>query len=157
MRAEWDRLIGAMDAECYAQFLRFIGNEADPLPTDEPGASREHTFWVLIDNALVFDATALRPWMCQWPRSARATASAGASIWWIGAACRHAPLRQRSFPAPTICTSSATGYSMPGCSTIDGDLQGGLGDPAGEGQGCRSCFPAMQTGRLLIHLLIILI
>lgn len=55
MRAQWDRLIGAMDAECYAQFLRFIGNEADPLPCDGPEiSSREHTFWVLIDNALVF-------------------------------------------------------------------------------------------------------
>lgn len=55
MRAEWDRLIGAMDAECYAQFLRFIGNEAEPLPFDGPEiSSREHTFWVLIDNALVF-------------------------------------------------------------------------------------------------------
>ncbi|WP_349295040.1 amino acid adenylation domain-containing protein (plasmid) [Thioclava sp. 'Guangxiensis'] len=55
MRAQWDRLIGAMDAECYAQFLRFIGNEAEPLPFDGPEiSSREHTFWVLIDNALVF-------------------------------------------------------------------------------------------------------
>lgn len=55
MRPQWDRLIGAMDAECYAQFLRFIGNEAEPLPFDGPEiSSREHTFWVLIDNALVF-------------------------------------------------------------------------------------------------------
>jgi amino acid adenylation domain-containing protein len=55
MRPQWDRLIGAMDRECFAQFLRFIGNEADPLPCDGPEiASREHTFWVLIDNALVF-------------------------------------------------------------------------------------------------------
>lgn len=55
MRAQWDRLIGAMDAECYAQFLRFIGNEAEPCPFDGPEiSSREHTFWVLIDNALVF-------------------------------------------------------------------------------------------------------
>ncbi|UOA29258.1 amino acid adenylation domain-containing protein [Pseudosulfitobacter sp. DSM 107133] len=55
MRAQWDQLIGAMDAECYAQFLRFIGNESDPLPYDGPEiSSREHTFWVLIDNALVF-------------------------------------------------------------------------------------------------------
>lgn len=55
MRPEWDRLIGLMDAECFDQFLRFIGNEADPLPFDGPEvSSREHTFWVLIDNALVF-------------------------------------------------------------------------------------------------------
>ncbi|TPE49606.1 amino acid adenylation domain-containing protein [Amaricoccus solimangrovi] len=55
MRARWDELIAAMDAETYAQFLRFIGNEAEPLPFDGPDiSSREHTFWVLIDNALVF-------------------------------------------------------------------------------------------------------
>lgn len=55
MRAQWDRLIGAMDTECYDQFLRFIGDEAEPLPFDGPEiSSREHTFWVLIDNALVF-------------------------------------------------------------------------------------------------------
>lgn len=55
MRARWDELIAAMDAECYAQFLRFIGNEVEPLPFDGPEiSSREHTFWVLIDNALVF-------------------------------------------------------------------------------------------------------
>ncbi|WP_052261900.1 non-ribosomal peptide synthetase [Leisingera sp. ANG-M1] len=55
MRAQWDALIGAMDALCYEQFLRFIGNEAEPLPFDGPEvSSREHTFWVLIDNALVF-------------------------------------------------------------------------------------------------------
>ncbi len=60
MRAEWDRLIAAMDGECYAQFLRFIGNEAEPLPIDGPEiSSREHTFWVLIDNALVFRRHAL--------------------------------------------------------------------------------------------------
>ncbi|OAN75735.1 hypothetical protein A8B82_02055 [Sulfitobacter sp. EhC04] len=62
MRAQWDQLIGAMDAECYAQFLRFIGNEADPLPFDGPDiSSREHTFWVLIDNALVFRQHRLMP------------------------------------------------------------------------------------------------
>ncbi|MEY8799243.1 amino acid adenylation domain-containing protein [Leisingera sp. XS_AS12] len=55
MRAQWDALIGAMDPLCYDQFLRFIGNEAEPLPFDGPEvSSREHTFWVLIDNALVF-------------------------------------------------------------------------------------------------------
>ncbi|WP_264211406.1 amino acid adenylation domain-containing protein [Leisingera thetidis] len=55
MRAQWDALISAMDPLCYDQFLRFIGNEAEPLPFDGPDvSSREHTFWVLIDNALVF-------------------------------------------------------------------------------------------------------
>ncbi|TMV88055.1 amino acid adenylation domain-containing protein [Thioclava sp. BHET1] len=55
MRPQWEQLIGAMDAECFAQFLRFIGNETEPLPCDGPEiSSREHTFWVLIDNALVF-------------------------------------------------------------------------------------------------------
>ncbi|RJL13071.1 amino acid adenylation domain-containing protein [Paracoccus siganidrum] len=62
MRPEWDRLIGAMDDECHDQLLRFIGNEADPLPTDGPEvSSREHTFWVLIDNALVFRRHRLEP------------------------------------------------------------------------------------------------
>lgn len=62
MRAQWDQLIGAMDAECYAQFLRFIGNESDLLPFDGPDiSSREHTFWVLIDNALVFRQHRLTP------------------------------------------------------------------------------------------------
>ncbi|NIZ12297.1 amino acid adenylation domain-containing protein [Phaeobacter sp. HF9A] len=55
MRAQWEALIAAMDGLCYDQFLRFIGNEAEPLPCDGPEvSSREHTFWVLIDNALVF-------------------------------------------------------------------------------------------------------
>ena len=60
MRPAWAQLIGTMDSECYTQFLRFIGNEADPLPLDGPEiSSREHTFWVLIDNALVFRRHAL--------------------------------------------------------------------------------------------------
>jgi amino acid adenylation domain-containing protein len=55
MKPQWQALIGAMDALCYDQFLKFIGNEREPLPTDGPDvSSREHTFWVLIDNALVF-------------------------------------------------------------------------------------------------------
>ncbi len=62
MRAQWDQLINAMDPECYLQFLRFIGNEAEPLPFDGPEiSSREHTFWVLIDNALVFRQHKLMP------------------------------------------------------------------------------------------------
>lgn len=62
MRSQWDLLIGSMDKLCFDQFLRFIGNEADPLPTDGPEvSSREHTFWVLIDNALVFRRYQLEP------------------------------------------------------------------------------------------------
>ncbi len=62
MRTQWDALIGAMDPLCFEQFLRFIGNELEPLPTDGPDvSSREHTFWVLIDNALVFRRYQLQP------------------------------------------------------------------------------------------------
>ncbi|PDT02547.1 non-ribosomal peptide synthetase [Rhizobium chutanense] len=62
MRAEWDRLLQTMDAETYEQFLRFVGDEKDPLPTDGPDiSSREHTFWVLIDNALIFRKHRLVP------------------------------------------------------------------------------------------------
>lgn len=62
MRAQWDQLIDVMDGECYGQFLRFIANEAEPLPVDGPEiSSREHTFWVLIDNALVFRRHKMTP------------------------------------------------------------------------------------------------
>jgi amino acid adenylation domain-containing protein len=62
MRSEWDRLLGAMDADTYEQFLRFVGDEKDPLPTDGPDiSSREHTFWILIDNALIFRQHRLKP------------------------------------------------------------------------------------------------
>jgi amino acid adenylation domain-containing protein len=62
MRSEWDRLLGAMDADTYEQFLRFVGDEKDPLPTDGPDiSSREHTFWILIDNALIFRQHKLKP------------------------------------------------------------------------------------------------
>lgn len=55
MRAEWDALLSAMDPLMFDQFLKFIGNEAEPLPHDGPEiGSREHTFRVLIDNAMVF-------------------------------------------------------------------------------------------------------
>ncbi|WP_049732134.1 non-ribosomal peptide synthetase [Rhizobium ecuadorense] len=62
MRSEWDRLLSTMDADTYDQFLRFVGDEKDPLPTDGPDiSSREHTFWVLIDNALIFRKHRLVP------------------------------------------------------------------------------------------------
>ncbi|MEZ2126401.1 MULTISPECIES: amino acid adenylation domain-containing protein [unclassified Sinorhizobium] len=62
MRPEWDRLLATMDADTYDQFLRFVGDEKDPLPTDGPDiSSREHTFWVLIDNALIFRRHQLVP------------------------------------------------------------------------------------------------
>lgn len=62
MRAEWDRLLGVMDSDTYDQFLRFVGDEKDELPTDGPDiSSREHTFWILIDNALIFRRHQLQP------------------------------------------------------------------------------------------------
>lgn len=62
MRADWERLLGAMDALAYDQFLSFVGRSADELPTDGPDVtSRERIFWVLIDNALVFRRYELQP------------------------------------------------------------------------------------------------
>lgn len=65
MRADWNRLLGSMDAGTYDQFLRFVGDEAEGLPEDGPDiASREHTFWILIDNALIFRRYRLEPYDC---------------------------------------------------------------------------------------------
>jgi amino acid adenylation domain-containing protein len=65
MWSEWDRLIGSMDALTYEQFLRFIGNEEEALPTDGPDiSSREHTFWILIDNALIFRRHRMQRYDC---------------------------------------------------------------------------------------------
>ena len=62
MRADWERLLGAMDHLAFDQFLHFAGNSADELPTDGPDVtSRERIFWVLIDNALVFRRYELTP------------------------------------------------------------------------------------------------
>ncbi len=62
MRGEWDRLLNVMDEDTYEQFLRFVGDEKDELPTDGPDiSSREHTFWILIDNALIFRRHELQP------------------------------------------------------------------------------------------------
>jgi thioesterase domain-containing protein len=65
MRTQWDRLLGSMDEEAYDQFLRYVGNSEDDLPTDGPEiGSREHTFWVLIDNALIFRRHRMEPFDC---------------------------------------------------------------------------------------------
>ncbi|GLR83539.1 non-ribosomal peptide synthetase [Bradyrhizobium iriomotense] len=65
MRSDWDRLLQSMDALTYEQFLRFIGNEKEALPTDGPDvSSREHTFWILIDNALIFRRYRMQPHDC---------------------------------------------------------------------------------------------
>lgn len=65
MRRQWDELLGVMDQLAYDQFLKFIGNEKEELPTDGPEiSSREHTFWVLIDNALVFRQHVIKPHDC---------------------------------------------------------------------------------------------
>ncbi|MCP3469091.1 amino acid adenylation domain-containing protein [Bradyrhizobium sp. CCGUVB1N3] len=65
MRSDWERLLASMDALTYEQFLRFIGNEKDELPTDGPDvSSREHTFWILIDNALIFRRYRMQRYDC---------------------------------------------------------------------------------------------
>jgi len=65
MRADWDRLLGSMDAQAYDQFLRYVGNSEEDLPVDGPDiGSREHTFWVLIDNALIFRRYQMKPFDC---------------------------------------------------------------------------------------------
>lgn len=65
MRSDWDRLLGSMDAQAFDQFLRFVGNSEEDLPTDGPEiGSREHTFWVLIDNALIFRRYHMLPYDC---------------------------------------------------------------------------------------------
>ncbi len=63
MREEWERLLALMDDLAYAQFVHFVGKSEFGLPTDGPGiGTREHTFWVLIDNALVFRRHELWPY-----------------------------------------------------------------------------------------------
>ncbi|SIT07596.1 non-ribosomal peptide synthetase [Insolitispirillum peregrinum] len=62
MRAEWETLLGSMDALAYEQFLSFVLNSEYDLPLDGPAVgSTEHIFWVLIDNALVFRQHQLLP------------------------------------------------------------------------------------------------
>ena len=65
MRSDWDRLLNSMDAQAFDQFLRFVGNSEEDLPVDGPDiGSREHTFWVLIDNALIFRRYHMKPFDC---------------------------------------------------------------------------------------------
>jgi amino acid adenylation domain-containing protein len=65
MRAQWGALLASMDAQAYDQFLRYVGNSEDDLPSDGPDiGSREHTFWVLIDNALIFRQHRMLPHDC---------------------------------------------------------------------------------------------
>ncbi|MFS8048029.1 amino acid adenylation domain-containing protein [Rhizobium sp. BR 314] len=55
MREDWKRLLTAMDAEVYEQFLHHIVKHNVKLPTDGPDiGSEEHTFWILIDNGMIF-------------------------------------------------------------------------------------------------------
>lgn len=55
MREDWKRLLAAMDGEIYEQFLHHIVKHNVKLPSDGPDiGSEEHTFWILIDNAMIF-------------------------------------------------------------------------------------------------------
>ncbi len=62
MRADWMRLFAAMDEEVYEQFLNHIVKHNVVLPSDGPDiGSEEHTFWILIDNAMIFRNYQLKP------------------------------------------------------------------------------------------------
>jgi thioesterase domain-containing protein len=62
MRADWERLFAAMDAEVYEQFLSHIVKNNVTLPSDGPDiGSEEHTFWILLDNAMIFRNYRLAP------------------------------------------------------------------------------------------------
>ena len=55
MREDWKRLFAAMNEEVYEQFLHHVVKHSVKLPTDGPDiGSEEHTFWILIDNAMIF-------------------------------------------------------------------------------------------------------
>lgn len=65
MRPQWLELLARMDATVYTQFLHYINNSPESLPLDGPAVgSREHIFWNLMDNALVFRHYQLRPLNC---------------------------------------------------------------------------------------------
>ena len=65
MRARWLRLLARMDATVHTQFLHYVNNSAESLPLDGPDVgSREHIFWTLMENALVFRDYALAPLDC---------------------------------------------------------------------------------------------
>ncbi|MES2207683.1 MAG: amino acid adenylation domain-containing protein [Pseudomonadota bacterium] len=62
MRAQWLELFERMNETVYTQFLHYVNNSPDTLPLDGPDAgSREHIFWTLMDNALVFRHYTLTP------------------------------------------------------------------------------------------------
>ncbi len=62
MREDWLRLFAAMDKEVYEQFLHHIVKHNVTLPSDGPDiGSEEHTFWILIDNAMIFRNYQLKP------------------------------------------------------------------------------------------------
>jgi thioesterase domain-containing protein len=65
MQAQWQQLLQRMDATVYTQFLHYVNNSPDTLPLDGPAVgSREHIFWTLMDNALVFRNYTMRPLDC---------------------------------------------------------------------------------------------
>nr|WP_242468834.1 alpha/beta fold hydrolase [Rhodovibrio salinarum] len=65
MRTEWEQLLDGMDSHTYRQFLAFVHKSEEDLPTDGPGVgTREHTFRVLIENALIFRRYVMRPFDC---------------------------------------------------------------------------------------------
>ncbi|MYM88143.1 amino acid adenylation domain-containing protein [Rugamonas sp. FT82W] len=66
MRERWLRLLGRMDATVYTQFLHYVNNSPETLPLDGPDiGSREHIFWTLMENALVFRDYTLEPLDCR--------------------------------------------------------------------------------------------
>lgn len=66
MHRRWLQLLGRMDATVYTQFLHYVNNSPEPLPLDGPEiGSREHIFWTLMENALVFRDYTLAPLECR--------------------------------------------------------------------------------------------
>ncbi|MQA18412.1 non-ribosomal peptide synthetase [Rugamonas rivuli] len=66
MRDRWQLLLGRMDATVYTQFLHYVNNSPESLPLDGPDiGSREHIFWTLMENALVFRDYTLEPLDCR--------------------------------------------------------------------------------------------
>jgi thioesterase domain-containing protein len=66
MRERWLQLLGRMNPTVYTQFLHYVNNSPETLPLDGPGiGSREHIFWTLMENALVFRDYVLAPLDCR--------------------------------------------------------------------------------------------
>lgn len=62
MRADWEELFSRMDARVYTQFLCYVRKSKESLPVDGPEiGSREHIFWTLMQNALVFRNYTMQP------------------------------------------------------------------------------------------------